>query len=197
MTRPDEHGREPTSPPGDEAPPSAEEPEDALNLQSAEDLDEDRLGMDPLEEGRDPAEGWSGATKPGLTPFEETRGETLDQRLAEEEPDFGERRPSDRREEPEEDRQGGAYRYASPGGSPEGLTVRDEPNLDLAEEGLEEDAEGAPGAGDTGGVVAEEGFDPELAGSDEEGFDPELAGSDEEEHRAPPGTTPSEQSEDM
>ncbi|SHF29154.1 hypothetical protein [Streptoalloteichus hindustanus] len=163
MTRPDEHGREPTSPPGDETPPSPEEPEDALNLQSAEDLDEDRLGVDPLEEGRDPADDWTGATKPGLTPFEETHGETLDQRLAEEEPDFGDRRPRDRREEPAEDLSRGAYRHASPGGSPEALSVRDEPNLPI----------------------------------DEEGRDPELPGSDEGEHRAPPGTTPSEQVEGM
>jgi hypothetical protein len=56
-------------------------------MPGAEDLDEDRLGLDPLERGIEPPERWSGADRFGTTPREEHEGPSLDQRLAEEEPD--------------------------------------------------------------------------------------------------------------
>ena len=42
---------------------------------------------DPLEEGYSPPENWSAAEGYGNTPYEEEVGETLDQRLAQEEPE--------------------------------------------------------------------------------------------------------------
>lgn len=42
---------------------------------------------DPLDVGYSPPERWSAAEKFGNTPFEEAAGETLDQRLAQEEPE--------------------------------------------------------------------------------------------------------------
>ncbi|MBM7773603.1 hypothetical protein JOD54_003807 [Actinokineospora baliensis] len=57
------------------------------DLSQAETLDEDNLRVDPLEEGVDPAEHWAEADRHGMTPAEQREGESLDQRLAEEEPD--------------------------------------------------------------------------------------------------------------
>jgi hypothetical protein len=58
---------------------------DAAATSSAEDLDEDRLGEDPLEEGMDPPESWSGAA---TTRTEQREGESLDDRLEQERPDI-------------------------------------------------------------------------------------------------------------
>jgi hypothetical protein len=52
---------------------------------AAEDLDEDRLRLDPLEEGMDPPERWSPAID-----HDDAEHRDLDERLAEEQPD---RRP--------------------------------------------------------------------------------------------------------
>ena len=60
---------------------------DPAALNSAEDLDEDRLRVDPLEEGIEPPERWSGADRFGTTAREERTGQDLEHRLAEEEPD--------------------------------------------------------------------------------------------------------------
>ncbi|MFC4001381.1 hypothetical protein ACFS2C_06480 [Prauserella oleivorans] len=89
-------GTDPVTPPQDTgAPDSAETDPAALN--SAEDLDEDRLRVDPLEEGMDPPEHWSEADRYGMTPAEQRQGETHEQRLAEERPDVG---PADVPERP-------------------------------------------------------------------------------------------------
>ena len=56
-------------------------------LDEIEQLDEDELGVDPLERGVDPPEHWSAADRHGTTPREMREGETLDQRLAQEEPE--------------------------------------------------------------------------------------------------------------
>jgi hypothetical protein len=61
--------------------------QDLVALSSAEGLDEDQLQVDPLEEGMDPPEHWSGADRYGTTPFEQSHGQDLDHRLREEEPD--------------------------------------------------------------------------------------------------------------
>lgn len=67
------------------APDSVETDPGALN--SAEDLDEDRLQSDPLEAGMDPPERWSEADRYGTTPWEEAHDRPLRDRLAEEQPD--------------------------------------------------------------------------------------------------------------
>ena len=67
---------------------------DPAGLNSAEDLDEDRIRKDPLESGMDPPEGWSGVTKYGMTPWEESHPRPLADRLAEEQPDVRADRPS-------------------------------------------------------------------------------------------------------
>lgn len=71
------------------------DPGDAVNTDltsavGAEDLDEDRIGADPLESGMDPPERWAASDRYGVTAGEQQQGETLDQRLTEERPDFGE-----------------------------------------------------------------------------------------------------------
>ena len=60
---------------------------DPAALNSAEDLDEDRLRLDPLEDGMDPPEHWSPAMDHGTTATETREGQELGERLAEEEPD--------------------------------------------------------------------------------------------------------------
>ncbi|WP_309113234.1 hypothetical protein [Saccharothrix sp.] len=72
--------------PQDTGAPDAVETDPAA-LNSAEDLDEDRLRADPLEAGMDPPERWSGADKYGTTPYEQAHARPLEDRLAEEEPE--------------------------------------------------------------------------------------------------------------
>ncbi|MDP9444272.1 MAG: hypothetical protein M3P83_07950 [Actinomycetota bacterium] len=55
---------------------------------AAEDLDEDRLAVDPLDEGMDPPERYSGADRFGTTPWEQAHGQDLEHRLREEQPDI-------------------------------------------------------------------------------------------------------------
>jgi hypothetical protein len=56
--------------------------------QSTEDSQSDRRGLDdPLDEGYSPPEKWSPAEGFGNTPYEEAIGESLDQRIAQEEPE--------------------------------------------------------------------------------------------------------------
>lgn len=82
-------GKDPATPPQDTGPPDQVE-RDAAALSASEDLDEDRLRVDPLERGVEPPERWAGVNKPGTTPFEQSHGESLDQRIAEEQPDVAE-----------------------------------------------------------------------------------------------------------
>ncbi|ONI84632.1 hypothetical protein ALI22I_29255 [Saccharothrix sp. ALI-22-I] len=74
------------APPQDTGSPDAVET-DPATLNSAEDLDEDRLRQDPLEAGMDPPEHWTGADKYGTTPYEQAHPRPLDERLGEEQPD--------------------------------------------------------------------------------------------------------------
>ncbi|MCP2163727.1 hypothetical protein [Goodfellowiella coeruleoviolacea] len=76
----------PITPPQDTGLPDQVE-RDPAALNSAEDLDEDRLRLDPLEEGLDPPERWSEAQRYGTTDYEQSHRESLEQRLAEEEPE--------------------------------------------------------------------------------------------------------------
>lgn len=74
------------APPHDTGSPDAVETDPAA-LNSAEDLDEDRLRLDPLEAGMDPPERWVGADQYGTTPYEQRTPRPLDERLAEEQPE--------------------------------------------------------------------------------------------------------------
>ncbi|GGP54878.1 hypothetical protein [Saccharothrix coeruleofusca] len=74
------------TPPHDTGSPDAVETDPAA-LNSAEDLDEDRLRLDPLEAGMDPPERWVGADQYGTTPYEQRTPRPLDERLAEEQPE--------------------------------------------------------------------------------------------------------------
>ncbi|ASO22158.1 hypothetical protein FHR81_004832 [Actinoalloteichus hoggarensis] len=56
-------------------------------LSVSEELDEDQLDVDPLEKGVEPPERWSRESEAGVTPREMVEGETLDQRLAAEQPE--------------------------------------------------------------------------------------------------------------
>lgn len=82
--------------PSDAPSPYQPDPGDGVNTDltssvGAEDLDEDRIGLDPLEEGMDPPEQWTAADRFGVTAAEQREGESLDQRLAQETHDVGER----------------------------------------------------------------------------------------------------------
>ncbi|HWC82967.1 MAG TPA: hypothetical protein VG756_23685 [Pseudonocardiaceae bacterium] len=81
-----DEGIDPGTPPQDSGPPDPVESDPAA-LSSAEDLDEDELQADPLERAMDPPEDWSAANRWGTTSFEESQGEPLDQKLAEEQPE--------------------------------------------------------------------------------------------------------------
>lgn len=74
------------TPPHDTATPDAVETDPAA-LNSAEDLDEDRLELDPLEAGMDPPEHWTAADKYGTTAYEQAHARPLDDRLDEEQPE--------------------------------------------------------------------------------------------------------------
>jgi hypothetical protein len=56
-------------------------------LTQSETLDEDELGVDPLEGGMDPPEHWSAANRYGTTPLEQATDRPLVERLEEEIPD--------------------------------------------------------------------------------------------------------------
>lgn len=58
-----------------------------LDVRDEQDSLTDDATDDPLDVGYSPPERWSAAEKYGNTPFEEAVGETLDQRLAQEEPE--------------------------------------------------------------------------------------------------------------
>ncbi|WP_019853582.1 hypothetical protein [Actinopolyspora mortivallis] len=82
------------SDPFDERAPSADEPSDEelsdpAELQSAGDLDEDELGTDPMEGGVEPPSHWSTVTRRRPTPSERSEDDDLDERLAQQRPDFG------------------------------------------------------------------------------------------------------------
>ena len=64
-------------------------PEDDGVLDPSDTLEDDDLRADVLDTGIDAGEGYRGATRYGTTAEEERQGESLDQLLAEEEPDVG------------------------------------------------------------------------------------------------------------
>lgn len=56
-------------------------------LTQSETLDEDAMGVDPLEDGMDPAESWSASDRYGTTALEQATDRPLTDRLEEERPD--------------------------------------------------------------------------------------------------------------
>jgi hypothetical protein len=56
-------------------------------LTQSEALDEDEIGVDPLEGGMDPPEGWSAANRYGTTAIEQATDRPWAERLREERPD--------------------------------------------------------------------------------------------------------------
>lgn len=77
--------------------------EDDGVLEPADTLDGDDLRGDVLDTGIDAGEGYRGATRFGTTAEEERSGESLDQLLAEEEPDVGPDAPWTDEETPSDD----------------------------------------------------------------------------------------------
>ncbi|MEZ0362154.1 hypothetical protein ACAG26_00410 [Mycobacterium sp. pUA109] len=78
--------------PHDESSPYQPDPGDAVNPDvaagvGAEDVDEERIGLDPLEDGMDPPERWTGSDRFGVSADEQHNGESLEQRLQQEETD--------------------------------------------------------------------------------------------------------------
>jgi len=126
---------------GHPIPDAAETDPAALN--SSEDLDEDRLRVDPLEEGVEPPEHYTHSDRYGTTPNEERDGESLEQRVQEERPDV---QPEDVTEPPRTDDELDAS-IDDVGGGPETL-VHEGP---VAESAVEEDQN----ADKAGGSVAE------------------------------------------
>lgn len=76
-----------TTPSADEVGPDPAEPQDPAELQSAGDLDEDELGVDPLEGGVEPPEHLSQTTAERPTPSEQRAGDSIEERISEERPD--------------------------------------------------------------------------------------------------------------
>lgn len=87
-------GKDPGTPPQDTGMPDDVETDPAA-LNSSEDLDEDRLKVDPLETGVEPPEHWSAAEHYDRTPFEQEQGETLEDRVRQEQPDTEVTEPPD------------------------------------------------------------------------------------------------------
>src|SRR4051812_29944051 len=82
---------EPTEPTGPGVDWSGWSPDDGVEddgvIEPADSLEGDDPTADLLDVGVDAGEGYRGATRYGVTADEEERGESLDQLLAEEEPD--------------------------------------------------------------------------------------------------------------
>jgi hypothetical protein len=77
--------------------------EDDGVLEPADTLESDDLRGDVLDTGVDAGEGYRGSTRYGTTAEEERQGESLDQLLAEEEPDVGPDAPWSDEDDPSDD----------------------------------------------------------------------------------------------
>jgi hypothetical protein len=103
------------------------EQEDGLQ-DTTEALDDDEVG-DPYDVGYEPSDRWQGANRFGTTAAEQEQGESLDQRLSEEEPDFG--AEDDRDTDEDESTRRGWEQDPRAGrlvAEDEGLTSDDEPD---------------------------------------------------------------------
>jgi len=138
--------------------------EDEGVLDAADTLDDDAVD-DPLDTGIAPADRWSAADRFGTTAAEQRAGESLDQMLAQEEPDvdpYADRGDDEddviRRGEESEPRSGRLVDY-DPSGHTDGYAGRD----------VEPDAVGWDAGIDGGGASAEEAaihlvYDPDGPG---------------------------------
>jgi hypothetical protein len=88
-----------------------EPPEDEGVLEPADSLDDDDLRADVLDTGIDAGDRYTASTRFGTTSEEERRGESLDQLLAEEEPDARPDAPWTDEDQPSDD-EGGRSRRA-------------------------------------------------------------------------------------
>lgn len=86
---------DPGTPPQDTGPPDQVETDPAA-LNSSEDLDEDRLHVDPQEKGVEPPERWSAADRAEMSPYEEGQDPDIEQRLSEERADVPAPEPPER-----------------------------------------------------------------------------------------------------
>jgi Family of unknown function (DUF5709) len=82
-----------------------ESAEDDGVLEPGDSLDDQDLRSDVLDTGVDAGEGYRGSTRYGVTADEAKDGETLDQLLAEEEPDAGDDEAWTDEDEPQTDRE--------------------------------------------------------------------------------------------
>ncbi|WP_278314565.1 hypothetical protein [Lolliginicoccus levis] len=82
----DDHDRQDATPPQDTGEPDQVE-SDPASLSSAEYLDEERLGENPLAGAMAPPDDWTEADARGTTPEEAREGESLDDKLEQEEPE--------------------------------------------------------------------------------------------------------------
>lgn len=78
-------------------------PEDDGVLEPGDSLETDDLDYDPLDTGISPPERRPASERYGVTPAEARTGESLDERLAEEEPELGEEPFSTGADEPEDE----------------------------------------------------------------------------------------------
>ena len=82
--------------PDESEPRQSDEAEDDGVLDTDETLLSGQPSNDPLDTGIEPPDRWSEVNRFGMTPAEERRGESLDQLLAEEEPDTADPAVDDR-----------------------------------------------------------------------------------------------------
>jgi Family of unknown function (DUF5709) len=126
--------------------PEPDELEDDGVLEPADALDDDDLGADPLDTGVIPPDRWSAGMGFGSTESEALEGESLDQLLAEEEPDI------DPYADPDVDLNTDPYADDGTGEQPragrlvtedEGAHSREEPDLVAEDVGIDGGAAGA------------------------------------------------------
>jgi hypothetical protein len=121
---------------------------DAHAASSAEELDEDRLRLDPLEAGMDPPERWIGVDKYGMTPYEQAHPRGLTDRLSEEEPDvLDTSRDLDAETEPRSEQADEPSEWPAASGPTDDAGIDDEELLEASERGqLADEAGGSVAA---------------------------------------------------
>ena len=123
-------------------------------------VDDDRGLADPLDEGYSPPEKWSAAQGFGNTPLEESMGESLDQRLAQEVPEPDPYEVAEREETETSDTQVGEQRAGRLVEPDEG--VRTDVEGDLVAEDVGIDGAGAGAEEAAVHVVDEDDLEPPL-----------------------------------
>jgi Family of unknown function (DUF5709) len=106
-------------------------------------VDDDRGLADPLDEGYSPPEKWSAAQGYGNTPLEESMGESLDQRLAQEIPEPDPYEVAATETDEASDTQVGAERAGRLVAPDEGVRIDDEGDLVAGDVGIDGAGAGA------------------------------------------------------